>query len=130
MGSVEVRAAAAWLGAWEFGIASVARDTQINTWLELKERWPSFVQTVHQQDGVLAAQTGKPAHTSRWSRRIADPAAKRQRELVAPAVSAAKTTMMASLDTGTRHRIEGGATTEARAWLHAPVGEDPMPDAH
>ena len=28
MGSVEIRATAAWLGAWEFGLADVAKNTR------------------------------------------------------------------------------------------------------
>ena len=46
MGSAELRAPAAWLGAWEFGVADVAKAVQCSTWLELKERWPALCATM------------------------------------------------------------------------------------
>ena len=98
MGSVQLRATAAWLGAWELGISDVAAALQCTSWLELKERWPALANTIAAMDRNHAEYTGQPPHSSRWTQRVKEGAAKRQKELTAPVTEAATQSMLAEMD--------------------------------
>ena len=96
----------------------------------MKEQWPALAATIAKLDEAHSVQTRKPPHISRWTQRIVQGLPKRQKELVTPVMEQAKKTMLGLLAPPARNRVLGGASREARAWLHCPEGETPMPDVH
>ena len=60
MGSMKYRAAPAWLGAWEFGIADVAESVGCHSWLELKTQWEALGSTVRRMDAIHERQSEAP----------------------------------------------------------------------
>ena len=130
MGSMELRSAAAWLGAWEFGIADVAKELGCRTWAELRNAWPALPTTITQMETTLTelGSTTPPPH--RWVQRVAEAVPKRQRELVAPVMDMTTKRMYDHMTEPERNRTRGGASTEARQWIHTPEDETPMADPH
>lgn len=55
MGSAVRRRAAAWLGAWEGGVAALGRSVGVPTVLGLEESWPEFGAQVRAMEQDIAA---------------------------------------------------------------------------
>merc|ERR1712090_60722 len=84
MGSAELRGPSAWLGAWEFGLADIAKMADCKSWLEVGERWPALHATITKLDDERAAQSGQPVVRQRWTRRAVQAEPKQQKVLTQP----------------------------------------------
>jgi hypothetical protein len=66
-GSAKARASAAWIGAWEGGLAHVAQQMGIQSFSEFCHLWPEWLAAIKIHEARLQTQEGQAADKSRWT---------------------------------------------------------------
>ena len=131
LGAAEHRRVAAWVGAWEDGLANVVGTLGYQSLEAFEAAWPAWAGRRNKQDKRLAAATGKPAGRGRWIAALTEGAGKSHTKQHAEAVkSRATKEFLASLNEDDKLNINMASGPETGAYLNQEEGVPEMPDTH
>jgi hypothetical protein len=125
LGSAAARGAAAWLGAWEGGLAEVARECGVTGMEDWHAQWPEWQAVAHRQERQFAEQAGKLPPTHRWTQLLHRGEEKRQRALASQAYAHRAAKLSAGLHDDEAVKIKLASGPEAGAWLATGTEEVP-----
>ena len=91
--STTLRGEAAFLGAWEGGLAHTAAALGFTSLVALRTAWPAWANTIDETEKRWAARTGRAPDPLRWETLLTTPKAKHQKELADTARTAALHTL-------------------------------------
>ena len=122
---------AAFAGAWEAGLADVAKSLPYVSLAAWKQAWPSWASAIEAASADLAPILGVDAlNTDVWAARLAEPKAKQQQYYTQRKASAAATELRTRLPQAAADALHAASGPGAGAFLECPVDSTPLPDAH
>jgi hypothetical protein len=129
-GSARSRAAAAWIGAWEGGLAQVAEQLGIQSYAEFAQKWPAWTKAIKEQEARLQGQEGHALDRARWTTLFTKPASKAQALHGQKIAFRDAQTLKRSMTAHELERLEQQSGPGAAAFLAPGEGMPVLPNAH
>ena len=129
LGSARLRAAPAFVGAWEGGLQQVCSKLQVRTLADWEQKWPQWAEGMNRAEATLTLLTGKRPNIP-WAHRLAGGKDKRQHTLTVLTQQKAKQQLVNSLDTNNRRLLQSAEGTESLQFLQPPPDEAVMSTKH